>query len=95
MFTIGIASIRTGAEDLHYRYDSGGRLIEVVGSLSGSLHRYGYQSESDSRLTVALSTNGDQRSYPDDIPITGDLGRAADFGGNPVIADLETGEQHQ
>ncbi|MEL6104395.1 MAG: CARDB domain-containing protein, partial [Planctomycetota bacterium] len=92
-----ITSIRLPAHlsplgDLHYRYDSLGRLIETITSTdASSLHRYGYE-QGTAALTVA--GGDDPRAYPSGKPLTGDLARVADFAGNETIGEIGAGEQH-
>ncbi|MCA9139121.1 MAG: tandem-95 repeat protein, partial [Planctomycetales bacterium] len=99
-----VVSIRLPASlsslgDLHYKYDEQGRLIEVaatgIPTAGGSIHRYGYESADVNALTVAVSADGDNRSYPDANELTADLGRAIDFAGREVIGEIQAGQTDQ
>ena len=95
-----LAAVRTPTgQEIRYRYDEAGRLVEVVDADAGTLHRYGYASPAgpsgDGILTVAIAADVDGRSAADGRRLEGYLGTADAFSGTPVEAELARGERHR
>ncbi len=91
--------IGPGGEVVQYQYDAVGNLVSVRAPQTGKTTRYGYSTDVDHLLEIAVAADGTGSSYqysdanpPSEAAILANLGAAATFTGNTVTESLSAGE---